>query len=86
MDEYNHGMDPEVKRYFKRIINSFSFASIWLLAVSTAGLFFRLAILKDGIRWYNILFYILVEMVAHHKHVEVLVYGVVGEWFCGICR
>ena len=59
MDEYNHGMDPEVKRYFKRIINSFSFASIWLLAVSTAGLFFRLAILKDGIRWYNILFYIL---------------------------
>ena len=59
MDEYNHGMDPEVKRYFKRIINSFSFASIWLLAVSTAGLFFRLAILQNGIRWYNILFYIL---------------------------
>ena len=59
MDEYNQGMDPEVKRYFKRIINSFSIASTWLLAVSTAGLFFELAIIQNGIRWYNILFYVL---------------------------
>ena len=59
MDEYNSGMDPEVKRYFRRIINSFSIASMWLLTVSTAGLYFRLAIVNDGISWYHILFYIL---------------------------
>ena len=59
MDEYNRGMNPEVKRYFKRIINSFSLASMWLLSVSTAGLFFQLAIIKKGIQWYNILFYFL---------------------------
>jgi len=59
MDEYNRGIDPEVKRYFKRIMNSFSWASLWLLAVSTAGLFFKLAIIDGGVQWYNILFYVL---------------------------
>src|SRR5215204_6287060 len=59
MDEYDRGMDPEVKRYFKRIINSFGIASLWLLTVSTAGLFFKLAIVKDGIRWYNLVYYFL---------------------------
>ena len=59
MDEFNRGMEPEVKRYFKRIMNSFSIASFWLLAVSTAGLFFKLAIVSDGIQWYNFVFYLL---------------------------
>jgi hypothetical protein len=59
MDEYNSGMDPEVKRYFRRIINSFSYALFWLLAVSTAGLYFGLAFPHNGLRWYNWLFYLL---------------------------
>ena len=59
MDEYSQGMDPEVKRYFKRIMKSFSVACFWLLAISTAGLFFKLAIVRDGIQWYNILYYVL---------------------------
>ena len=59
MDEFSRGMDPELKRYFKRIMNSFFIASFWLLAVSTAGLFFKLAILSNGIQWYNIVFYLL---------------------------
>jgi hypothetical protein len=62
MDEYSRGMDPEVKRYFKRIINSFSVACFWLLSVSTAGLFFKLAIVRDGMRWYNILYYVLASV------------------------
>ena len=57
MDEYNTGMDPEMKRYFRKIMNSFSFGAMWLIGVSTLGIFFQLAIIKNGIRWYNILFY-----------------------------
>ena len=58
MDEYNRGMDPEVKRYFKKIMNSFAAGALWLLTVSTAGLFFDLAIVRNGVQWYNIVFYV----------------------------
>jgi hypothetical protein len=59
MDEYNRGMDPEIKRYFKKIINSFSFGALWLLVIATAGLFFRLGIAPNGMKWYNIVFYMI---------------------------
>ena len=57
MDEYNRGMDPEVKRYFRKIMNSFSVGIMWLLSMATAGLFFDLGIARNGIKWYNIVFY-----------------------------
>lgn len=60
MDEYNRGMDPEVRRYFRKIMNSFSVGIMWLLSMATAGLFFDLAIVRNGVRWYNIAFYGLV--------------------------
>lgn len=59
MDEYNSGMDSEIKRYFRKIINSFSYSLLWLLTIATAGLFFDLGIIHQGIRWYNIVFYII---------------------------
>jgi ABC-type spermidine/putrescine transport system permease subunit II len=59
MDEYNTGMDPEVKRYFRKIINSFSIGLMWMLSVATTGLFYGLGISRNGIKWYNILFYLL---------------------------
>ena len=59
MDEYNSGMDPEMKRYFRKIINSFSVGLLWMLSVATAGLFFRLGIISDGLRWYHIVFYLV---------------------------
>jgi ABC-type bacteriocin/lantibiotic exporter with double-glycine peptidase domain len=59
MDEYNQGMDPEIKRFFKKIINSFSIGLLWLLSMFTAGLFFDLGITHNGIKWYNIVFYII---------------------------
>ena len=58
MDEYNSGMDPEVKRYFRKIINSFSAGLLWLVVIATAGIFFRLGEMGNGIHWYNIVFYI----------------------------
>jgi ABC-type bacteriocin/lantibiotic exporter with double-glycine peptidase domain len=59
MDEYNSGIDPEIKRFFKKIINSFSIGLLWLLSMFTAGLFFNLGITHNGIKWYNIVFYII---------------------------
>jgi hypothetical protein len=57
MDEYNSGMDPEVKQYFKKIINSFSVGMLWLISMATLGLFFGLGIIYNYVHWYNILFY-----------------------------
>ncbi len=57
MDEYTTGMDPEVKRYFKKIMKSFGVGLLWLLVSGTAGLFFKLGIIKNSWRWYNLVFY-----------------------------
>jgi hypothetical protein len=57
MDEYNQGWDPEVKHYFRKILNSFGMGALWLLVIATMGLAFRLAIIKDGVQWYNVFFY-----------------------------
>lgn len=59
MDEYNTGMDPEMKRYFKKILNSFSFGAMWLIGMATLGIFFQLAVIKNRVQWYNALFYII---------------------------
>jgi len=59
MDEYNSGMDPEVRKYFRKIINSFSACLFWLLSVVTAGLFFHLGFVDEGLKWYNLVFYFL---------------------------
>lgn len=74
MDEYNSGMDPEVKAYFKKIMNSFSMGALWLLSTATLGLFLGLGLSKNGIHWYNILFYIfavgtLVGVVFYFRRV-----------------
>lgn len=58
MDEYSRGMDPELKKHFRKIMSSFSVGLLWLLVTVTAGLFFGLAIVKNGLHWYNIGFYI----------------------------
>ncbi|MFL5738671.1 MAG: hypothetical protein ACJ75B_00530 [Flavisolibacter sp.] len=59
MDEYNTGMDPEIKKYFRKILNTFSVALFWMLTMATTGLFFELGITKNGWRWYNFVFYLL---------------------------
>ncbi|MBA2327987.1 MAG: hypothetical protein H0V91_00045 [Flavisolibacter sp.] len=59
MDEYNQGMDPEMRKYFWKIVYSFSFGLVWMLTMAMSGLYFRLAIIEVSIRWYNIVFYIV---------------------------
>jgi hypothetical protein len=37
------GWDPEVKRFFRKIINSIAMGLLWLMSALTAGLYFGLA-------------------------------------------
>jgi len=41
------GFDPEVKKYFRKIIYSFSWGFLWMLANATAGIYFGLGY-RDG--------------------------------------
>jgi hypothetical protein len=50
------GWDPEVKRYFKKVLNSISLGLLWMMSMVTAGLYFGLAYAK-GI--YTIIFYVV---------------------------
>ena len=59
MDEYNTGMDPEVRRYFQRIMKSFGVVSLWLMVMAVAGLYLRLGYFINGLDWYNGIFYFI---------------------------
>lgn len=52
------GMEPEVKRYLKKVLNSLMAGLFWLIANATAGIYFGLAITDHGISLENILFYL----------------------------
>lgn len=53
------GWDPEVKRYFRKILNTISVGMFWMMSAATAGFYFGLAIPEQGMRLGNIIFYIL---------------------------
>jgi hypothetical protein len=57
MDEYNQGWDPEVRQYFRKILNSFGVFVTWLLFVSTLGLFMRMGYINGKWHWQNTVFY-----------------------------
>lgn len=59
MDEYNRGMDPEVKIYFRKIMKSFAMGLLWFIIISTLAFSFRMAHIKDSLRWQNIVFFLL---------------------------
>lgn len=51
------GFDPELKKYFRKILYSFSFGLLWLAANVTAGIYFKLAYSSEQPLWVNVLFY-----------------------------
>ena len=51
------GWDPEVKKYFRKIIYSFFFGLLWLIAGVTAGLYYGLAYRSDKPLIYIIFYY-----------------------------
>lgn len=59
-DEKDVGMDPQLKRYFLKIMNSFVWGVIWLMFVTFFGLYFGLAYVQHGWTIVNIIFYVIV--------------------------
>lgn len=59
-DEKDVGMDPQTKRYFLKIVNSFAWGVIWLMFVTFFGLYFGLAYTPHGLTIVNIIFYVIV--------------------------
>jgi len=53
------GWDPEVKKYFIRLINSISLGLLWIMGVFTAGIYYKLAYSNEKPLFYTILFYSL---------------------------
>ena len=51
------GWDPEVKKYFVKILNSISIGLLWLMAMVTAGLYFQLGYLTNKPAFFYVLFY-----------------------------
>lgn len=52
------GWDPEVRKFFHKIISSFSFGLLWMMSAVTAGLYYGLAYRKDVPVIAVILFYV----------------------------
>ena len=52
-------MDPEIAKYFRKILNSFSLGLLWMMAASTAGFYFGLALFSESVHWYNVVYYLL---------------------------
>ena len=53
------GMGPEVRKFFRKILNTLSYGLIWLIAVVTAGIYYKLGWRADDKPViYVILFYI----------------------------
>ena len=53
------GWDPEIKKFFVKILNSISVFLLWLMAMVTAGLYFGLAYADGRPVIYAVLFYIV---------------------------
>lgn len=51
------GWDPDIKKYFTRLLNAISVALAWLLAVFTAGIYFKLGWKGDHPLIFTIIFY-----------------------------
>jgi membrane protein DedA with SNARE-associated domain len=52
------GMDPEVTKYFKKILNSLFAGLLWMFINITAGIYYELAYSKNYPRYVHILFFV----------------------------
>lgn len=51
-------MDPEVMKYFKKILNSFFIGLLWMFVIATLGLYFQMGFVAGRLQWYNWFFYV----------------------------
>ena len=53
------GVDRDIKKYFIKILNTFSLGFIWLFGSLTAGIYFRLAYKTEKPFIFTVIFYII---------------------------
>jgi hypothetical protein len=53
------GWDPEVKKYFLKIISTISYGIFWLMSTVTAGIYFQLGWTRERPLYAVVLFYII---------------------------
>jgi hypothetical protein len=53
------GWDPEVRKFFRKILNSISFGLLWMMSMVTAGIYFQLAYSGGKPVIYTIIFYVV---------------------------
>lgn len=50
-------MEPGVREYLIRIVNTLSIGLLWMAINSTAGIMYKLAFVEEKLQWKNVLFY-----------------------------
>ncbi len=50
-------MEPGVREYLVRILNTLAIGVFWMAINSTAGIMYGLAFVEDKIQWKHVLFY-----------------------------
>ena len=60
------GWDPEIKKYFRKIIGSFTYGLLWIMSCATAGIYYKLGYRDGKPLIYTILFYagMLITLLA----------------------
>jgi hypothetical protein len=53
------GWDPEVKKFFQKIISTISYGILWLMSTVTAGIYFQLGWTGQRPLYAVVLFYII---------------------------
>ena len=56
------GWDPEVKKYFTRILNTIGWFLLWLMSAVTAGLYFKLAYRTERPVIFVYIYYVLLVL------------------------
>jgi len=56
------GMDPEVARYFRKILRSLFAFLMWLLINITAGIYFKLAYSENYSSFIHVVFFVWLAM------------------------
>jgi hypothetical protein len=52
-------MDPEVKKYFVKILYSLSLGLFWMALNVTTGIYWEMATINNGLSLMNVLFFLL---------------------------
>jgi len=53
----SQGMDPEVKKYFRKIIYSLSFGLLWMTLNVMAGIYWGFGLIEGHLKFSNLLFF-----------------------------